>query len=736
MVTLSQHFRNMKKFLIIFCLAALSAVAQIVPPSYPYPVPYPTTGTTPAVAPLTSFLDRTSYANGPLIYPRSILGSQQSVSDITERDSIRPSRRMEYMTVFVKDIGEGDTAGYYTLRGGIGNGNWVLLGKITDAGFQPTVGSEDTNTNIANSDLTATSGHAINGNGYGFLFYNYSGLDLSATGHIAIVSSGTATLQGGPLTLSASQSGHSDWLRVQTPHVIGSTAVNGQVLTLVNAANGGAEWVNMTGGGTNIFVGENFATTDLTFTTSRHHDPAGYNLTIGDGASGATGSGGNLILNGVASVVNGFRNVSIGSANTVSGNYNATLGFGNTVDGNYNFIIGGANTVNTHGSAYLIGKHHTANGNDVYAVGDGHIISGMYAGAFAGVNNTVNGSSSVILGGGWDSSSTVSGNSSSILTSDGSIVYGNYSSLIGGTANRIDSVGTRSGILGGQNNVINSRSSGIVGGEGNTVASDHGTPVYSAIIGGANNLNQSDSAVIVGGAFNFLADDFSSYHAQYSVIAGGYANMVYSPTSAVIGGRNNTVTNGESTAIIGGQGNMAAGDWSVVVGGFNNKAIAGLSQASGNAAKTSNWGERAHAGFGLQYGDGTSQQSLIHMGYSGSNASVLYTDGDTFYTTFLTMPDNTIWQVDVTLVAVNIANAVFGSYHRQITYSKIAGTVTMIGSPQVIGVDVGSESGLPPAAWTVLYTSDSTGPVIAVDPDAPEYDVSWHAVLTINQVSQ
>ena len=107
---------------------------------------------------------------------------------------------------------------------------------------------------------------------------------------------------------------------------------------------------------------------------------------------------------------------------------------------------------------------------------------------------------------------------------------------------------TRSSILGGTGNVINSggNCSVIGGGLSNTIC---GNDCYTVIAGGRQNCVDGDYAAAVGGYLNLSIG-------VCGFIGAGYANCNTGACGVVVGGRENDVISGGASAIVGGKTNI------------------------------------------------------------------------------------------------------------------------------------------------------------------------------------
>ena len=120
--------------------------------------------------------------------------------------------------------------------------------------------------------------------------------------------------------------------------------------------------------------------------------------------------------------------------------------------------------------------------------------------------------------------------------------------------------GSASVICGGGYNTVNSEYSVVVGGFGNTIDS---TSTYSTVGGGSNNsVANSVQAVIAGGVSNQVKQTFGT-------IGGGSNNICDGPAASIGGGANNIIIVGEYSTIAGGYFNTLSGNFSSAVGSYN-----------------------------------------------------------------------------------------------------------------------------------------------------------------------
>ncbi len=151
------------------------------------------------------------------------------------------------------------------------------------------------------------------------------------------------------------------------------------------------------------------------------------------------------------------------------------------------------------------------------------------------------------------------------------------------------SIGPRSFVGGGLNNIA-SRDGSFVGGGGNNIASEFA----SFIGGGEQNLASGRSSFIGGGASNSASED-------NDFVGGGEFNMASGGGSFVGGGSDNTAS-GSASFIGGGTGNSATSLYSFVGGGSANAASGNFSFIGGGAnLRAKSFAEAVFGSFSLDY---------------------------------------------------------------------------------------------------------------------------------------
>jgi hypothetical protein len=210
-------------------------------------------------------------------------------------------------------------------------------------------------------------------------------------------------------------------------------------------------------------------------------------------------------------------------------------------------------------------------------------------------------------------------------------------------ANQVAS-GTKSVLMGGENNSAVGTSSCNTGGLGNA-----STGNYSSTLGGASNSATQDNAVCVGGSA--------------------------------------CTASGAYSATVSGDQTVASGDWSCVAGGYRTSSTASFSFATGRSAKSYLPASRAFAsGLFATQADAQEQDVVIRAERTGTTAIELLTNGAQ-----LLIPNNTIWNVDVRIVAVvtTAGNGTGGiaagdSYGTKynVVIKNIGGTTALVGTAE------------------------------------------------------
>lgn len=243
-------------------------------------------------------------------------------------------------------------------------------------------------------------------------------------------------------------------------------------------------------------------------------------------------------------------------------------------------VFGYNNNVAYSTKGFIAGENHSVNGEQPNIFGSTNTIDGSYGAFVFGRNNSTKGFATTfefpVVMGGYQNKSE----------------YGVYTSVVGGTNNRVLSLdsGNRiynSGIFGGQNNLISSgNSSTIVGGENNTISAGansggifggdtntlSGATNFSTIIGGRYNVNGGNYSTIFAGGENTIkniATEYSTIVGSYSSstegdhshIFGGISNQIVCPQAVIVGGRENSITAGcDNSEMLGSRNSIISGN--------------------------------------------------------------------------------------------------------------------------------------------------------------------------------
>ncbi|HUE37808.1 MAG TPA: tail fiber domain-containing protein, partial [Candidatus Acidoferrum sp.] len=167
-----------------------------------------------------------------------------------------------------------------------------------------------------------------------------------------------------------------------------------------------------------------------------------------------------------------------------------------------------------------------------------------------GIQNTVNGTGSVIGGGGADG--TVSwGNQ---------IQQANAATIGGGVGNQIPNGGFY-GVIGGGKTNNNAGNAAVIGGGLNNAI--QATANDSTIGGGMNNLIDANSASAI--FYNGVP-----FQGAWATVSGGWSNTIQSAGSLIGGGFYNVIDAGSKSFVIFPSGQNNLGGWSVIAGGAQN----------------------------------------------------------------------------------------------------------------------------------------------------------------------
>lgn len=227
--------------------------------------------------------------------------------------------------------------------------------------------------------------------------------------------------------------------------------------------------------------------------------------------------------------------------------------------------ITGGYQLNTIGNA-VVGGVISGGG---YSGNINNIIAGNFSTISGGSANKINNSLGGVISGGHGNQINGTSQYSTIGGGTLNTLQGEYNTIAGGRQNAYPGLSTHGFIGGGNANQITGTYGVIVGGTTNQITSNAGT----AFIGGgsANTVSGNDSA-ITGGSTNAI--EISTY----SGIASGYQNIINSNHTACFigGGRSNGIKNAtgtiyDSASVVGGYNNqITRSSFSAILGGNTN----------------------------------------------------------------------------------------------------------------------------------------------------------------------
>jgi len=498
-------------------------------------------------------------------------------------------------------IGAGGANSLYS-----GADNAAIAGGVSNSTYGPNnfIGGGYSNTISSSQWSSVIGGGEFNTNtqSVGTIVGGHSNTQSSSGGYV--------TSATGTITNNAANTPYSMALAADN-----SSVAIGQYVTW--GANGDSNFINAivtsyaAAGSTFATTGSSWASSTQTVTHAGGTYPVGQHITI----SGVT-----------PSVYNNTWMVTASSAGSVSFGYFADMG-AITVQG----TIKQPTTVG-------LSRRSTTNGTGpVYFWKAGAFIGG-------GVGNTASGYNSVVVGGGYDGTTT-NGNTA---TSDRSFIGAGYKNTVGAAD---------SSIVGGQQNTISATgdSREFIGGGGFNTCSNSN----ASIVGGYYNTNSGSSGFVGGGGFN--------------TTSGGSAS--------VLGGNNNTSNAQVSSVLSGANGNT--------------RSIIGYTviPASNNPIASST---------------GVQQSAILVLGRAtvDATATILASDVNTPATTNqLILPNNSAYYFKGSIVAgvTGGGNSAMWSFEGGIKRGANAATTAIVQS--VINV-VAQDSGA--SAWVVAIAADTT----------------------------
>jgi hypothetical protein len=520
-----------------------------------------------------------------------------------------------------------------------GNTSAVVGGSSNTSGAQKSfIGAGGANSLYSGADNAAIAG-GVSNTTYGpnnFIGAGYSNT-ISTTQWSSVIGGGefntntqsVGTIVGGHSNTQSSSGSVTSATGTITNNILNATAPS-MALAADNSSVAVGQYVTWGQNGDSNYINAivtSYAAAGSTFaTTGRSFASSTVTVTHAGGTSYAVGSW--ITISGVTpSAYNNTWIVTASSAGSVS--------FANFSDLGAITVQGTIKQPTTVG----LSRRSVTNGfNTVYFWKAGAFIGG-------GVGNTASGYNSVVVGGGYD----------------------------GTTTNGNTATGNRSFIGAGYKNTVGVADSSIVGGEQNTISATGDSREF-----------------IGGGGFNTCSNSNSS-------IVGGYYNTVSGSSSFVGGGNFNTVSGGTSS-VLGGNNNTANASLSVVLGGANGntRSIIGYTviPASNNP---------------IQSSTGVQQSAILVLGRAtvDATATVLASDTSTpASTNQLILPNNSAYYFKGSIVAGVTAggNSAMWSFEGGIKRGANAATTALVGTPvlNLVAQDAGAST------WVVALTADTT----------------------------
>jgi hypothetical protein len=279
-------------------------------------------------------------------------------------------------------------------------------------------------------------------------------------------------------------------------------------------------------------------------------------------------------------------------------------------------------------------------------------------------------------------------------------------------------------ICGGTSNKASGQQSVVTGGNGNTAAG-----VEATVSGGNNNQANAGADTVGGGQGNTSSGGFCTVPGgssnvasfQYATVGGGNANTASASGATVSGGQSNTASGGTSLCA-GGLSNTASGFCSATVAGSNAKADKNgqVSQASGQFANP---------------GDAQASQVVLRMNTADATATLMTLDGSNppfgFGLSYLTVPNNTAWAVEGTVIARSSA----GLNHVWTFVGGIknnAGAVSMMGA--ITPTDVVHDGAF--ATGGIAITADAVNLALSITVTGiAATNIRWVARVRLTEVN-
>jgi len=225
---------------------------------------------------------------------------------------------------------------------------------------------------------------------------------------------------------------------------------------------------------------------------------------------------------------------------------------------------------------------------------------------------------------------------------------------------------------------------------------------YSVIIGGDGNQASGQWSVVGGRACSATAD--------YAIVIGGRTSSVTNQYGAVLGGYTNSA--GFIATVAGGRENTASANYSAITGGWNGLADRPFQRAFG-ADK-----------FAVQ-GDAQECRFILKIKTTNATATtLLLPDG----TTRLTIPSGKVFAFVAKISGIKSDGSAVAFYTRKGCIKNVGGTTSLVGTIDVIGVDIEDN-----ASTDVAITADDTNDALQINVTGIDSE-TWRWVAVVEGV--
>lgn len=134
--------------------------------------------------------------------------------------------------------------------------------------------------------------------------------------------------------------------------------------------------------------------------------------------------------------------------------------------------------------------------------------------------------------------------------------------------------------------------------------------------------------------------------------------------------------------------------------------------------------------------DAQSSRFVLRQTTTSNDLTEIYLDGASRKAI---LPNDTTWHANIKVTArTNTAGNKFAGFERRclITRGTTAASTQMIGSPQIIGTDMGTNYGSPPNGWDIYLSADTTNGALKIEVMGEfSTNIRWVAELSLTEVS-